>query len=563
MEKITIINQPSDVSIKLHVHQRYNIYKAYMFEQKKSIIMPNNDVIISNVGIFGDPVGTGKTLTVLGLVCYSKAKGNLEDYADLSPRVFSNGLGNVCIYRGENGKKINTTVVLTSLSVFSQWESELKKTKLKYNMIKSRNNMSDVEKYDVVVLTITMYKSFTEYYNNHMFKRFVYDEMDSAYVPAMTAPKAEFTWLISATYEKVLEEIKNWRHFLKRTFSNGHSLDQYDIHHVIQKLTIKSPQKLLDLCKIEYKCNIIHYNVKSSAVVRHFEGYLDSEIIEMIESGNVNDAIQRLGGDHSDSSIAEVMRKRALSKVNEATIALKVFKLKNPNALPSNERLLDLEERIKRAQGALDNIEERIESMKNEDCPVCYEEIKTPTLLNCCQNVACAQCITTCVVKMKSCPFCRTANPALTSFNNQSDEKNEGNEGNGGIEEKKYNEIENDKYDIVSKIISNGKKVLLFSSHDDYFSTIVEYLKMNNISCATVKGHSSHRDKMIDSYMNGDTKVLILNSRMNGAGLNLQKTTDIVLWHSMGPEITQQIIGRAFRIGLDHDVNIHKLFPKY
>ena len=49
---------------------------------------------------------------------------------------------------------------------------------------------------------------------------------------------------------------------------------------------------------------------------------------------------------------------------------------------------------------------------------------------------------------------------------------------------------------------------------------------------------------------------------MNGAGLNLQATTDIIFWHQMSPEITQQIIGRAYRFGLDHDVNIHKFFSQ-
>ena len=42
--------------------------------------------------------------------------------------------------------------------------------------------------------------------------------------------------------------------------------------------------------------------------------------------------------------------------------------------------------------------------------------------------------------------------------------------------------------------------------------------------------------------------MLCLNSINNGAGINLQETTDIILYHKMSPQIETQIIGRLIEL---------------
>ena len=51
----------------------------------------------------------------------------------------------------------------------------------------------------------------------------------------------------------------------------------------------------------------------------------------------------------------------------------------------------------------------------------------------------------------------------------------------------------------------------------------------------------------------------MLNSRFFGSGLNLENSTDIILYHSMTPEITKQVIGRAQRPGRTQPLNIWNL----
>ena len=53
--------------------------------------------------------------------------------------------------------------------------------------------------------------------------------------------------------------------------------------------------------------------------------------------------------------------------------------------------------------------------------------------------------------------------------------------------------------------------------------------------------------------------MIFLNSRFNGAGINLQEASDIILYHEMDSSTQQQIIGRANRIGRTKQLNVHHI----
>ena len=53
--------------------------------------------------------------------------------------------------------------------------------------------------------------------------------------------------------------------------------------------------------------------------------------------------------------------------------------------------------------------------------------------------------------------------------------------------------------------------------------------------------------------------MIFLNSNCNGAGINLQEATDIILYHKMTETTQNQIIGRANRIGRLECLNVHHL----
>ena len=83
----------------------------------------------------------------------------------------------------------------------------------------------------------------------------------------------------------------------------------------------------------------------------------------------------------------------------------------------------------------------------------------------------------------------------------------------------------------------------------------------DNIECKEIKGRSETREKIIKRFKEGDIKVIFLNSRNNGAGINLQECTDIILFHAMNHSIETQILGRANRIGRKSELYVHRLRP--
>ena len=97
----------------------------------------------------------------------------------------------------------------------------------------------------------------------------------------------------------------------------------------------------------------------------------------------------------------------------------------------------------------------------------------------------------------------------------------------------------------------------MYSSFDETFSTIYGVLNENNISYRLLQGTKSTRDKIIRDFKNGSIKVLFLNSRKNGSGIDLPCTTDVILYHRMPLEIEEQCIGRGQRYGRKIPLNIH------
>ena len=64
---------------------------------------------------------------------------------------------------------------------------------------------------------------------------------------------------------------------------------------------------------------------------------------------------------------------------------------------------------------------------------------------------------------------------------------------------------------------------------------------------------------LISKFTSGDINVLLLNSKNFGAGLNLQITDEIIIYHRMSTDLENQVIGRAQRMGRENPLVINYL----
>jgi SNF2 family DNA or RNA helicase len=117
---------------------------------------------------------------------------------------------------------------------------------------------------------------------------------------------------------------------------------------------------------------------------------------------------------------------------------------------------------------------------------------------------------------------------------------------------------------LISLIKSkpNGK-FLIFSNYDDTFTQITDTLDDNKIKYAKLYGSSAHIRLVMKDFDDGMANVLLLNSRHYGSGFNLNKASDIVIFHKLDVNTERQVVGRAQRIGRDCTLNITYLYYKH
>ena len=100
---------------------------------------------------------------------------------------------------------------------------------------------------------------------------------------------------------------------------------------------------------------------------------------------------------------------------------------------------------------------------------------------------------------------------------------------------------------------------MIFSNFNESFVVIKKWLEERKILYLELRGTKEKRDNTIDSYKSGNVNVLLLNTIHSGAGLNLQETTDIIMYHRLHDYQKTQVIGRANRIGRKINLNVHYL----
>jgi SNF2 family DNA or RNA helicase len=139
-------------------------------------------------------------------------------------------------------------------------------------------------------------------------------------------------------------------------------------------------------------------------------------------------------------------------------------------------------------------------------------------------------------------------------------------EDGGGGKAVDISDAKRDKCWNINKLLTGifsgeNKKVLIFSNYYNSFIEIESILNTLGIVNKRVMGSASSINHMIQRYKDptDNLNVLFLNSHYSGSGINLENTTDIILYHSMNKELTTQVIGRAQRPGRTGSLNIHRL----
>lgn len=215
-----------------------------------------------------------------------------------------------------------------------------------------------------------------------------------------------------------------------------------------------------------------------------------------------------------------------------------------------------IKESISSVEAKMKGIEERVTGTKDKICPICCVNVSSPALTPCCKQIFCMGCITTaldyCKKTERQCPMCREPleisklNIIVTDSVNNSTEDDSRLPG---------------KIETILKLIKENPehRVMIFSEYSNcgIFDTIRGELDKLDVKYATPSGSSSRIANIIKQYKEKTYRVLLLNATCFGAGLNLQFTDEIYMFHRMSLDLENQVIGRAQRMGRENPLKIH------
>ena len=231
------------------------------------------------------------------------------------------------------------------------------------------------------------------------------------------------------------------------------------------------------------------------------------------------------------------------------------------NHIDYNKKAIEnFQKQLDETNSKINGIKSRLQNVSDAKCPVCASTVNNPTVSPCCRNVFCLQCLLMSMeysATKNDCPICRSKiqpNQLTVVGNTTKVVKNE--ESTASMVDALPTKNEK----LIQLINSKPDgRFLIFSEYDGSFENVFQLLKTNNIPFTQLMGRSSTIMKTISDYEAGVYKVLLLNAKHFGSGLNLQMTSDIIIYHKMPIELEKQVIGRGQRMGRIGALNVHLL----
>ena len=119
--------------------------------------------------------------------------------------------------------------------------------------------------------------------------------------------------------------------------------------------------------------------------------------------------------------------------------------------------------------------------------------------------------------------------------------------------------------EIVNAYVTEGHKILIFSSFKTVVDRVHNMFKNNGISSYVIAGDvkSKTRMELVDKFNNDDTNCFLITLKSGGTGLNLIGADVVIhldIWWN--PQVENQATDRAHRIGQTKNVSVIRLITR-
>mgnify|MGYP000202614225 CR=1 FL=1 len=569
-ESKLVDEQPKHITLPLKLHQRATIHQCILRETHNAEIKNEGETFKCNIGILGDKVGTGKSLTVLGLISQKhivQPNQYVHTHMDTDDRNSLYQYTNISTVK--KNYATNCDVLIIPHNVLNQWKTYIDTQTTGLNIFyyntrtKKEINLEKINGLDLIIVTSTHIQDFNKYlYGREIeFNRVFIDEVDSI-KNVKRLPYGRFYWCITASFINLMYPNRSYVSSLKGCRGLVRSSGTlYNLFSYISKRNDGLYKKIWKYILLTNDDQVINngiqlpsYRVKIHRCMTHIlndclQDLLPSKIQEMIDADNIEGVVDTLNCTKVKvNGVIDLLTKPEQLKIDTLHKTLREVEFKEYADKDRKEaRITQLNDEIKQIQAKIENIKTRLET--NTICGICMSEPKGKSITPCCNQTFCISCINQWLHTTKICPFCRQtliSSDLIVPIEH--------------TEKTKKREYPT-KLDKTIDIVTNSKrKTLIFSMHDNTMNTLLNKFKEHNIRYGILKGTMATIRKTIRLFDKGIIKVLFMNAKYFGAGLNLQMATDVVLYHYMDKGLQEQCIGRAQRMGRTTSLRVWKLY---
>lgn len=587
----------NSLTVTLRAHQQAVLYKMEQMEQQLLNGMDcSGETFFSSYGILGDSVGVGKSLMVMGHIA------RLEQIPPLRVQRTLSSYSSACAFslREQTFQDVSEAgcLLVVPHTLFRQWADYIKKqSRLRALFLEKKKAMTvetfaqDVRAAQVVLVSNTLFKEFSYWARDQQitWKRVFYDEADTIHiVSTCPAPKARFTWFITASWMNMIfpnetiyisqnqlsslvfsqeSPFKTLRPFFQESYTSArpyHYFRHYvtsigflrnwlsSDHPLRYKLIIKCSEEFIKQSISLPPLTRTNITCKAPIAQRIIGEIVPGEVQQLLHGGDTAGAIAALGLKTEDvTSIIDAVTKNLQKEMTRLRHTYE-FKstLEYSSSSAKEQALKTLEEKMKRTEESIKAIQSRIEGFKDEMCPICYDEPQEAVLTPCCSRVFCGGCILQCLTRNPTCPMCRTA-VKLKDLRKVVLSKTEIVEsGTSEPVTPEEGEILKKPETLLRLFRENPEgRFLVFSRYDYPFTSIESQIESLGVKVKQLKGNKDAIAATLKAFQTGALRCLLLNSHYAGSGLNITAATHVILFHAMTHEEEKQILGRAYRMG--------------
>lgn len=563
--------QPAECALALKPHQLASLKKCIRLETEE-MQLDTTTSMRSKIGIIGDEVGSGKSFVVLSLIM---SDAHVPDMPD----VHSYGNNMIVVKMKEPFESAQLNMLIIPHNICTQWETYIKSfcPSLKYMMITKRKEYlnylsANIQDYRLLIVSCTYYNTVVTDIRRRKIKlrRAIYDEVDSMNLQSAMEVSSIFYWFVTASYgnllypkayhyyDRVQEKYtilsSGLRHsgFIKSLF-----VDLYDCKFVRDVIVKCKHDFINDSFKIPNP--ITHYiKCRSPASVAVLSGVVDRQVLDSLNAGDVATAIRLINQNNrsSEENIVDILIASLNKQKHNLELKYQYTQLMEFESGEAKEIALGrITSSMNEVVSKITHIQERIKSTNT--CCICYDEMQNKTILACCSNTFCFKCINIWLSNKATCPLCKASvkRDAIYVVDEMQSEPQES-----------FNTEEiceqNDKMTNLLYILENmneESRILIFSGYERTLENIWSHVLSrisDRMSATYLKGNRASVDKIVDDYRQGKYQILLINSKEYGSGLNLENTTDIIMFHNFDNDLEKQVIGRAQRAGRTTPLNL-------